>query len=221
MDERFNHVIWIDDLWSTITQPEGARRSYFWLVTFDGRRALHELAWAYQGRLAQLPRLDAVPARWLHLTMQHVGVLDNVPQARVHRLIDSVAAQLEQVDPFDLSFREAVVLDAGVALLPSTVGEVSSLRVALRTGMAEAGHEDATLDASEFNPHVSIAYNNLARAAGPVVDIVNAVEQDLPSPGVTVPVAAVELVALELDTTERICRWRRQETVTLGPRGSR
>jgi 2'-5' RNA ligase len=216
VDERLDHVTWIDDLWPTVVQTGGARRPYFWLLTFDGRQALHELASAYQKRLAELPSLDMVPSRWLHLTMHSVGVLDNVPAEQVQSLVEAVAARLERIDPFDLSFREAVVLDAGVALLPSAVDEVSSLRAALRTGPAESGHEDPASDSPEFNPHVSIAYNNRARAAGPVVDVVDAAEQDLPAARVTVTVTAVELVALEIDTIERICRWRRQEAVALG-----
>ena len=52
------------------------RRFWTWHYTFETCPALHELVAAYQGLLEELPTLDLIPQRWLHLTVQGLGFVD-------------------------------------------------------------------------------------------------------------------------------------------------
>src|SRR5215211_568573 len=52
------------------------RSFYTWHITFDGQPGMQQLADFYAPMLANLPMLDAVPVKWLHLTMQGIGFTD-------------------------------------------------------------------------------------------------------------------------------------------------
>jgi hypothetical protein len=77
------------------------RRRYAWHVTFAdipsvGRLAARARA---RARLAGLPGLDLVPARWLHLTMQDVGFTDEVPDADLAAIVAAARRYLTGTPP--------------------------------------------------------------------------------------------------------------------------
>ena len=75
------------------------RRLYAWHVTFAGLPAVRQLAAQAQARLAGLPGLDLVPARWLHLTMQGVGFTDEVPGAGLAATVAAARRHLADTPP--------------------------------------------------------------------------------------------------------------------------
>ena len=79
--------------WRPGWQP--GRRMYTWHFTFDGQPAVHDLAAAYQARLAGLPDLDMIPARWLHLTTQGVGFTDEVTDSETDALLAATEKRLK------------------------------------------------------------------------------------------------------------------------------
>ncbi|HEY2763552.1 MAG TPA: hypothetical protein VGJ13_05995 [Pseudonocardiaceae bacterium] len=52
-------------------------------MTFDDQPAAIHLAADYAPVLNELPILDPIPVRWLHLTMQGIGSTDEVDRAEV------------------------------------------------------------------------------------------------------------------------------------------
>jgi hypothetical protein len=65
------------------------RSLYTWHVTFNDQPAVHQLAADYAPVLNDLPTLDPVPVRWLHLTMQGIGFTDEVDRADVDAITDA------------------------------------------------------------------------------------------------------------------------------------
>jgi hypothetical protein len=65
------------------------RSFYTWHVTFDDQPAVHRLAADYASVLSDLPTLDPIPVRWLHLTMQGIGFTDEVDRADVDAIADA------------------------------------------------------------------------------------------------------------------------------------
>src|SRR6266545_4096239 len=80
------------------------RKMYTWHVTFDGQDSLHELVASYQSALEPLSGLDLIPPRWLHLTMQGVGFIDEVPEDDVRSIVGAARSRCASLAPFELTF---------------------------------------------------------------------------------------------------------------------
>src|SRR2546430_17461428 len=85
------------------------RKMYTWHITFEGQDSLHQLVEAYQSALAPLPGLDLIPPRWLHLTMQGVGFIDEVPDEEVSLIVDAARLRCASWSPIELRFGTAKV----------------------------------------------------------------------------------------------------------------
>lgn len=72
---------------------------YAFHFTFGDQPAVRELAAACHGRLAGLPGLDPVPARWLHLTVQDVGFTAEVADRDVAAIAVAARARLASLGP--------------------------------------------------------------------------------------------------------------------------
>lgn len=185
------------------------RAYYTWHLTFEHAPEVHRVAAEHAAAL-DVPGLDVVPARWLHLTMQGIGFTDELPAHRVDAIADAARDRLVGHPPFDLTLGPAAVYPEGVALAAEPAEPVARLRVALRAAIADVrGPGGVPGDEDGFHPHVSVAYSN---AAGPAEPIRAALAH--PAPGTT-RITEAHLIALDRDHREY--RWTTHAAVPLPP----
>lgn len=188
-----------------------------WHLTFEDAPALHRLVSDYQAALAELPGLNFVPSRWLHLTLQAVGFADEVSEADLNKVTDAVRARLAQREPFKLIFRSANIRGEAIVLQPVPVAPVHILLDDIRQGIADALGPAAVHVAHEqqhgFVPHVSLAYSAIDAPSGPYAAALDAVT----TPSVTVQIDRVQLIRQDrLLAPHWQYRWRGIVSAALG-----
>ena len=145
-------------------------RFYTWHLTFDGRAGLHQLVAQYQSALAGIAGLDLIPHRWLHVTMQGVGHVDQVDDHQIDRLVAAVRARLADLDPVLIRFHRPVVRPEAIALPALPASEVNRLRDAIRAALAEVlGAANVPESSLGYQPHLSLAYSSGEQPAAPVI----------------------------------------------------
>ncbi len=178
------------------------RRFYTWHLTFESADELHRLVASYQRALGVLPGLDFIPAKWLHLTVQGIGFVDEVTADDLTRITDAVCRELATMEPLRLTFDDAFVGDEAIVLPPRDSAGVVKLRKVIRDAIASVwGAENVPENAERFRPHVSVAYFAADGAATPYVAAIEAVS---PAPAqVTIPAASL----IELNRDHRMYQW--------------
>ena len=193
------------------------RVSLTWHLTFPGGRALGRHAAAYQHALEDLPGLNAVPAEWLHLTVQAIGYADEIPAPTVTAVVDAVRGRVALLEPFDLVFDRPTVFGEAIAMRTRPDPPIERLRDAVRAGIADALGDDAVPTAPEqthgFLPHVTVAYSRIEADATPYAAALTRVEQ----PPTVVPITAITLIRQErLLDPHWLYRWTTEDTAALG-----
>jgi 2'-5' RNA ligase len=189
------------------------RSFYTWHVTFDDQPAVHRLAADYTPVLNDLPTLDPIPVRWLHLTIQGIGFTDEVNRADVDAIAGAARDRCAALAPFTITLGPARV-DPEALLLPVRPAEpVIRLRAALRAAIADAwGPDNVPEDPHGFHPHVSLAYSNTIGPAEPIT-------QRLAARSLTVAEITVRRAALiDLNRDHRVYEWNDIDTAELGTR---
>lgn len=166
------------------------RSFYTWHVTFDDQPAAHQLAADYAPVFGDLPILDPIPVRWLHLTMQGIGFTDEVDRTDIDAIVAAARDRCAAVAPFRITLGPARV-DPEALMLPVQPREpLIALRAAIRTAIADVwGPDSVPEDPHDFDPHVSLAYSNNTGPAEPITQRLAA--QPLPSAEITVHRAAL------------------------------
>lgn len=188
-----------------------------WHLTFEDVTALAEHVAAYQSALADLPGLNPVPPRWLHLTVQAVGYTDEVPPPVVAAVVASVQARVAELPEFALVFDRPEIFGEAIAIRTVPEAPVQRLRTAIRAGIGDVLGSEAVATAHEqahgFMPHLTIAYSNVDADATPYAAALAAVDV---SP-VTVPVTDVALIRQERRLAPHwLYRWTTEATAALG-----
>lgn len=185
------------------------RRFYTWHFTFQDATDVHRLAETYRQGLADVQGLDLVPDRWLHLTMQGLGFVDEIAEKEARAIVDAATARLSAVPAFQLILDrpditpEAIRWGASPSRLPVDV------RTAIRAAIADVWHQVPEA-ADGFAPHVSIAYSN---SKGPVAPVSEALARVDAEPA-RARIDSVELIVLNRD--HRMYEWERFAKVPLG-----
>lgn len=188
------------------------RRFYTWHLTFDGATDVLRLVREYDAHL-DLPGLDIIPERWLHLTMQGIGFEGEVDEAEVQKIVAAARARLATLDPFTITLGPAVVDPEVVRLRVTPAEPVVRLRREIRAAIADVwGSEHVPEDEAGFTPHLSLAYSNRAGDMQPILDAANAVT---PEPA-TMAVTHADLILLNRDQQEY--RWDAYAEVLLDGR---
>ncbi|MGH3837948.1 MAG: 2'-5' RNA ligase family protein [Pseudonocardiaceae bacterium] len=189
------------------------RSFYTWHVTFNDHPAVHRLAADYAPVLNDLPTLDPIPIRWLHLTIQGIGFTDEVDRADVDAIADAARDRSAALAPFTITLGPARV-DPEALMLPVHPAEpVTRLRTAIRAAIADVwGPDNVPEAANGFCPHVSLAYSNAAGPAEPII-------QRLAARSVTAAEITVRRAALiDLNRDHRAYEWNDIATAELGTR---
>ncbi|MEZ0094545.1 2'-5' RNA ligase [Streptacidiphilus sp. EB129] len=185
------------------------RRFLTWHLTFDGQDQVHRLAADWRGYLGRLPDLDLIPDRWLHLTMQGLGFVDEVKPEELDAIVEIARARLSLVPAFEVTIDRPAVTPEAIRWEAEPGEPVAAVRDAIRTAIGEVWAE--VPEARDgFGPHVSIAYSCGAGPIGPVVEAVNAA----PSAPTAARIASAELILMGRDN--RMYEWETVASVPLG-----
>lgn len=180
---------------------------YTWHVTFADQPAVHRAAAVYRAALTGLA-LDPVADEWLHLTMQGVGFVDEVPRGVAAAVADAARVRLSGVAPFTLVFDRVVVDAEGVGFRFGESGP-GLVRAALRAAIGDV--MPVVPEAADgFAAHVTVAYSNADGSLRPVLDAVALVDV----PPVEVRVSRADLIVLGRDT--HAYTWEVFASVSLG-----
>lgn len=184
------------------------RRFYTWHLTFEHAAAVHELASAYRAGLATVPGLDLVPDRWLHLTMQGLGFVDELDQGDVDAIVAAAGKHLATVEPFELTLHRPTVTPEAIRWDPESSGP-AAVRDAIRSAIGEVWPA-VPEPADGFGAHVTIAYSN---AAGPAAPVRTALDQ-VDAPPAVARIESADLIVLGRD--RRMYEWTTHAAVRLG-----
>ena len=188
------------------------RRMYTWHVTFDRYPAVPELAAGAQARLAGLPGLDLVPARWLHLTTQGIGFTDEVTETDIERIVEASRDRLQAVAPPKATVGPARTASEGIAFDVEPAEPLAAVRNELRAAIGEVWGAERVPESDGFTPHVSLAYSN-ATGPGDAYDAALAGEDGTAG----LLLEAVQLIVLGRD--QRMYEWTARADVRLGTMG--
>jgi|HigsolmetaAR206D_1030411.scaffolds.fasta_scaffold01546_8 hypothetical protein len=189
---------------------------HYYACHFDmGRHPeLVALVERYQRAIDTFPGLDLIPRRWLHLTTQGVGFVDDLPRESIDRLVRVVGERLAEVPAPVVTFHRPTVRGEAVYLLADPAEPIAAVRSAVRGAIGEALGEEqvdrGTEGADVFRPHVSIAYSNREQPGAPIVE---ALERVVTEP-VTVVLDQIEL--LEYHRDRRMYEWTQARPLRIG-----
>ena len=191
--------------WRPGWQP--GRRMYTWHFTFDGQHAVHDLAAGYQARLAPLPGLDLIPARWLHLTTQGVGFTDEVSDDEVTALTSASAERLKDFTPQRVTLGPARVTPEAILLDVAPAAGLAGIRHQLREAIRNVLGAGRLMEGKSWTPHISVAYSN---GTGPQAPYVAALDDAQTAETV---IGTVELIVLGRDN--QLYEWTTRSVVPL------
>jgi 2'-5' RNA ligase len=183
-----------------------------WHVLFDDQPALHSVGETLQQVLEGIEGIDVVPTRWLHLTVQGVGSVDDIAEDGVAALVGAAQQRLAELQPAELTFGPAEVQWEGVTLTAIPAESVAAVLRALRTAIADVFGADRVPGAQDeaWWPHVSLAD---ASARVPAATVLEAIAERPVEP-VTITIDHVSLIKLRRDG--RCYVWSPVATVPIG-----
>src|SRR6266545_4275789 len=148
------------------------RRQYVWHILLDDQGAVREAVRQVQERLEDVPGLDLVPERWLHITMHIVGFTDEISEVAAEGIAAEAARAVHVLAPVVVSFGRVLFHPEAVTLAVEPAPSLSPIREAVRGATIRVlGSEGADADGS-WVPHVTAAYSNADGPAPPVIKAV-------------------------------------------------
>jgi 2'-5' RNA ligase len=132
------------------------RHFYACHIIFPDESPLHGLVEAYQQALQGFQSLDLIPPKWLHMTMQGIGFVDEITEDQLAAITDALRTRLAQVQVPVVTFDRPVVVTEAVYLPATPAGPMRAVQAAARDAIAETLGQ--RLDARPYRPHVSLAY---------------------------------------------------------------
>lgn len=190
------------------------RHFYACHLTFEGAHELHGLVRKYQDALSAFSNLDMIPRQWLHLTMQGIGFVDEVPRDELREIRNAVAGRLALLRPPVVSFEHAVVLPEAVYMPAEPAEPLVGLYNAIGDAIGDVVGEDRRHrlpeQAAGYRPHVSVAYVNKGGPAQPIRDAVRSVE------AAPVAVTVAEVPILTFNRDERMYVWTDRDPIPVG-----
>jgi 2'-5' RNA ligase len=214
MTTSIEHVDSMHDHWWWRPGWRVGRHFYACHLTMHHHGELTQLVAQYQAALGSIPGLDLIPARWLHLTMQGIGFIDDLDEETVGALARTIGQRLAELSPPVVTFHRPVVRPEAVYLPAEPAEPVAAIRAAVRAAIgAELGEGHVELAAEQvqgYRPHVSIAYSNEEQAAKPIAVALSGVD----AAPVTVTLDHVDL--LEFHRDRRMYEWTSARSLSIG-----
>ncbi|MFG1954742.1 2'-5' RNA ligase family protein [Micromonospora sp. NPDC048830] len=189
---------------------------HFYACHFSMARhaALVRMVETYQASIRGLSALDLIPARWLHLTMQGVGFVDEVNDSELAELTDRLRARLAILTPPAVAFHRPVVRPEAVYLPADPPEPVRALRAVVHSVIVEVLGENRAEppphDSGDYRPHVSIAYSKSEQDAQPIAEVLDKVELE------PVPLALDRLDLMRFHRDQRMYEWTEAVPLWIG-----
>src|SRR5215469_3958600 len=171
--------------WRPGWQP--GRRMYTWHVTFGDQPAVQDLAARARDLLRDVPGLDLIPGRWLHLTTQDVGFSDEVSADDLTAITAAARSRLAAVRPAAVTIGPARVLGEGIGCDAHPAAALSPARDAVRAAIGDVRGR------ARVPAEAALAGFDVAAA---------------------ITVSEIKLILLGRD--EHVYQWETQATVSLG-----
>jgi 2'-5' RNA ligase len=198
----------MEDHWCLEPGVDPGRARLMWFMLFGDDPQVAGLARLGQARLAGLPGLDLVPQEWLHMTTLIAGFADEIAPDQVDAMAGQARRLLARTRPVTITLGRvlyhprAVMLDAQPSEALGPVLRAAQQATRITTGRGgELYHEPWT-------PHITLAYGNTARPAGPVIE---ALGRELPRRQVTI--SSISLVS---QAPEQLWTWQLVADVPFG-----
>lgn len=158
----------LEDHWRW--RPEWAtdRPCLWWYLTFEGQPELRSLSERVRPFLDGMSSVDTVPPQWLHLTVQDVGYVDEVPPDDIESMVDLATEAVGDLQSRPLTLGPVMPMRSAVVLSVHPADHLRGVRGRLRKEMAAVGMVVPGPDL--FRPHVSLAYLNRDCDARAVMD---------------------------------------------------
>ncbi|RQX05027.1 2'-5' RNA ligase family protein [Micromonospora inaquosa] len=186
-------------------------RFYTWHITFDGQPEVEELADQYRSLLSSQPSLDVIPNRWLHLTMQGIGFVQDVATDDVDAIVAAARNRCARLSPFKLIIGTPHVDPESIQIAVDPVEPVRQLRAAIRAAIADVWGQDRVPEPAEpYNPHLSLAYTNTEGPAAPLIEALSSA----PNLSAHAMINSCQLIVLNRD--EGMYVWEPYATIDLG-----
>jgi 2'-5' RNA ligase len=202
---RFREISRLHNHWARSAGPP----AYYWYLTFEDCTALHALV-EHCRVVTRLSCFDFTPPSGLHMTLDRIAVDGEIAPRVLRSVADAARDACRDMAPFEFHV-------GGLGGTPGAIGfsafprePIRQLRDVLRAATLSV-HPGVAVKASEFHPHVAIAYCNADVPAAPAVA---AVERLVGLAPVAYRVTDVALVLLE--RLPRAYSWREVERVRVG-----
>jgi len=208
-----NHLV---SHWTDLTDWSPGRSLFACYLTFGPDPAMAGYAGRFQRALADVPEMDPIPHRWLHLTVQGIGFSDTLRPGQAEQVTEAIRDRLAAAEPVAFTVHRPVISTDAVYLPARPAAPLAALREAVREDaaavMAPAALYPLPGQEGRFHPHVSLAY---ATAGVPVSVLRGRLDRVVTEP-LTVSVADVSLIDLRRD--DRRWAWTQETRIPLGAR---
>ena len=202
LDTMVNH-------WDKPSWPPG-RTAYYWYLDFTDQPDVQNLARLCRSAV-DCPEFDPVEPDAMHMTIQEIGFIEDVPRVSLRALLGAAGEMLAGIQPLELSIGPLAGSSGALSFSASPTVDLVRLRNALLRATQSIGYAQRTATSDAFRPHVGIGYCNSAVPAAPVIERVRKL-RGVPQAG-----ASIGQVALvSLTRHERSWIWEAVEYVQLG-----
>lgn len=167
-------------------------------LTFEHAPELHAAASRFADAAGAIENVDVIPPEWLHLTMTGVGFADEVSDDRRAALANAVFDGANALAFEPLVFDSLFLSREGIMLAARNDAWLHELKARQERAVAEIC--GVPQSASEFHPHVSLAYFRGVVDTEAVVDAVHDQSE--------VTVARPMLSLIELGRDDEVYTWR-------------
>lgn len=198
----------MEDHWSPGPGADPGRARLMWFMRMGADPQVAGLARLAQARLEGLDGLDLVPQEWLHMTTLIAGYADEIAPDQVEAMTGQAQRLLARTPPVTITLGRVLYHPRAVMLHATPSAALEPVLRAVQQATRIGAGRDGQLHHEPWTPHITLAYANTSRPAGPVIE---AVGRELPQQEVTV--TSISLVS---QTPEQLWTWHLVKEVPFG-----
>lgn len=193
-------------------RPEWAneRQMYTFYLTFEHDQDLASSITSHYSSALDSPNLNKIPAQWLHISVQHIGFADEVPDDQLRRVANDVKQRCAAMQSIRISVGSPVVAEEGVALRVRPAELLISSRKAIREVVANVRGPNLVPGGTDFSPHVTLAYAHFPGDTQPTSKNLEALEPQWAASRFQ------EFNLARLWRADRLYKWETMEYIRLG-----
>jgi 2'-5' RNA ligase len=198
----------MEDHWSLLPGVDPRRARLMWFMRVGDNPQVAELVRLGQGRLTGLAGLDLVPREWLHMTTLIAGFTDEISSGQTEAMAGQARRLLAGTPPVTVTLGRVLYHARAVMLAAQPPSALEPVLHTVQEATRIATERDGELHYEPWTPHVTLAYGNSVRPAGPVIE---ALGRDLPPQQV-----AISSISLVSQAPEHLWTWRLVAEIPFG-----